>query len=86
MAASGKAGVGEINVPISCGGVSVQPGDIIVGDCDGVTVIPQGTEEKVLTDSIEKIEKDEKRAASVSRDVVAIKKYLEDFIAKAKKS
>ena len=86
IAASGKAGIGEINVPISCGGVSIQPGDIIVGDCDGVTVIPQRIEEKVLNDSLEKIEKDEKRAASVSGDVNAVKKYLEDFIAKTTKS
>jgi regulator of RNase E activity RraA len=30
----------DINVPIGCGGVAVFPGDIIVGDADGVVVIP----------------------------------------------
>ena len=35
-----KEGPGEINVPISCGGVSVNPGDIIVADADGIIVIP----------------------------------------------
>ena len=34
-----KKGPGEINVPISCGGLAVFPGDIIVGDADGVVVI-----------------------------------------------
>ncbi|MDQ0206139.1 RraA family protein [Alkalicoccobacillus murimartini] len=34
-----KDGPGEINVPISCGGVTIHPGDIIVGDGDGVVVI-----------------------------------------------
>ena len=34
-----KNGPGEINAPISCGGVAVFPGDIIVGDADGVVVI-----------------------------------------------
>jgi RraA family protein len=34
-----KNGPGEINVPISCGGVAIFPGDIIVGDADGVVVI-----------------------------------------------
>ena len=35
-----KEGPGEINVPIACGGVSVNPGDIIVADADGIIVIP----------------------------------------------
>lgn len=35
-----KNGPGEINVPISCGGVVVNPGDIIVGDGDGIVIIP----------------------------------------------
>ena len=35
-----KEGPGEINVPIACGGISVNPGDIIVADCDGIIVIP----------------------------------------------
>jgi regulator of RNase E activity RraA len=30
----------DLNLPIGCGGVAVYPGDIIVGDCDGVVVIP----------------------------------------------
>ena len=31
---------GEINGPIQCGGVAVEPGDLVVGDDDGVIVIP----------------------------------------------
>ncbi|MDU4960350.1 MAG: RraA family protein [Sporomusaceae bacterium] len=34
-----KDGPGEINVPVSCGGVVVNPGDILVGDVDGIVVI-----------------------------------------------
>ena len=30
----------EINVPIACGGVAVLPGDVIVGDAEGIVVIP----------------------------------------------
>lgn len=36
-----KEGPGEINIPISCGGVSINPGDIILADPDGVIVIPK---------------------------------------------
>lgn len=36
-----KEGPGEINVPIACGGIAVHPGDIILGDGDGVIVIPK---------------------------------------------
>ena len=36
----GSQGPGAINVPIECGGVGVKPGDIIVGDRDGVVVVP----------------------------------------------
>jgi regulator of RNase E activity RraA len=34
-------GPGEINYPIACGGVVVNPGDIIVGDLNGVVVVPR---------------------------------------------
>lgn len=43
-----KKGPGKINVPILCAGVVVQPGDLVVGDCDGVTVIPRDRIEDVL--------------------------------------
>lgn len=43
-----KEGPGEINVPISCGGVSVNPGDIILADPDGVIVIPRNDAAVVL--------------------------------------
>ena len=36
-----KDGPGELNVPVACGGQVVHPGDILVGDRDGVVVVPR---------------------------------------------
>lgn len=46
-----KDGPGEINVPISCGRIHISPGDIILGDADGVIVIPQNDAERILSDA-----------------------------------
>jgi regulator of RNase E activity RraA len=37
----------EINVPIACGGVVVMPGDLLVGDEEGVVVVPAHLEQQV---------------------------------------
>lgn len=80
VAASGKAGWGEVNVPISCGGVSINPGDIIVGDADGVVVVPQEKEEEILVQALDKLEKDQVREAAVSGNREAVVKYLDGFL------
>jgi regulator of RNase E activity RraA len=43
-----KNGPGEVNVPIAVGGLPVLPGDILVGDQNGVVVIPRADAEAVL--------------------------------------
>lgn len=43
-----KEGPGEVNVPIACGGVSIEPGDIVLGDQDGVIIIPKKDAAAVL--------------------------------------
>ena len=43
-----KDSPGSINLPISCGGIAVRPGDIILGDADGVVVIPQEHAAEIL--------------------------------------
>lgn len=43
-----KDGPGEINIPISVGGMLVSPGDLIVGDEDGLAVIPLEEAAEVL--------------------------------------
>ena len=41
----------EINVPIACGGVAVLPGDVIVGDAEGIIVIPLALADDIARDS-----------------------------------
>lgn len=55
-----KFGPGEINVPISCGGVTVNPGDVVLCDSDGVTIIPARHAKDVLELAIPYKRKDEK--------------------------
>lgn len=43
-----KEGPGEVNVPIACGGISVNPGDIILADPDGIIVIPRQDAPEIL--------------------------------------
>ncbi len=43
----------DLNVPIGCGGVAVYPGDVIVGDDEGVVVIPRHLADEVATDAAE---------------------------------
>ena len=43
----------DLNVPIGCGDVPVYPGDIIVGDNEGVVVIPQGIADEVANEAFE---------------------------------
>lgn len=43
----------DTDLTIACGGAAVQPGDVIVGDADGLLVIPPGLVESVVDDAIE---------------------------------
>lgn len=43
----------DLNVPIGCGGVAVYPGDIMVGDDEGVAVIPRHLADEVARDAAE---------------------------------
>ncbi len=44
------------DVPVMCGDITVNPGEIVLGDYDGVVVIPKQIEKDVIQSCIEKIE------------------------------
>lgn len=58
-----KDGPGEINVPVSLGGMTVQPGDLVVGDGDGVLAIPAAEADAILA-AAERKDASEQRSAA----------------------
>jgi regulator of RNase E activity RraA len=70
-----KNGPGEINVPIAIGGMPVNPGDIIVGDSDGLVAVPQEHAGEILASAKailakEKASMKQIRAGTVDRNWV----------------
>ena len=45
----GRIDVEAVGVPVECGGVRVEPGDLILADFDGVVVVPSATADEVVT-------------------------------------
>lgn len=56
-----KENAGKINEPITCGGIRVSPGDLIVGGADGITVVPRERIEEVLNKAEQKLAYEEER-------------------------
>lgn len=76
-----KHGPGEINYTISCGGVSVNPGDIVVGDANGVVIVNRDMAEEVLELAKKKIRQDEEWLEGIL-DGVIIKPDVEEDLKK----
>jgi regulator of RNase E activity RraA len=56
---------GRINWPVSCGGVTVQPGDLVVGDADGVVVIERALAPSLLAPAGKKVAEERARMADL---------------------
>ncbi len=57
----------ESGVAVACAGVTIQPGDILVGDADGVVVLPPAIAAEVLADAREQERQEEFIAARVAQ-------------------
>jgi len=55
-----KATPGWVNVPVVCAGAIVEPGDVIVGDTDGVVVVPRSSAAEVARLGTERVAKEQK--------------------------
>jgi len=65
-----KNGPGEINVPVCIGGMVVQPGDIIVGDEDGLIAVPQADAEAVLAAAREQKKKEDATLKAIAAGAI----------------
>jgi 4-hydroxy-4-methyl-2-oxoglutarate aldolase len=65
----------SINVPIQCGGVPVNPGDFIIADTIGVTVVPIARASEVLVKAREQADREQR-----TREWVAKGKTIEDLL------
>jgi len=50
-----KDGPGEINVPIAIDGMVIRPGDLVMGDADGLLCVPMAEAEEILAAAINKV-------------------------------
>lgn len=73
----GRGLVVDYNVPVQCGGIIVNPGDLVVGDFDGVVVIPAQLVEETIRLATEKVVKE-----NSSRKELSDGAYLADVYAK----
>lgn len=68
---------GRINWPISCGGIAVNPGDLVVGDADGVVVVEREKAESLLDLAAKKVADERARIADITAGKNLRPKWLE---------
>lgn len=76
-----KEGPGEIGFPISCGGQVVNPGDLIIGDDDGVVVLKQEFAEITLDNIFKIIEREDNRLKEIA-DGKVIRPGIDEMLEK----
>lgn len=70
-----KASPGSVNVPVVCAGMLVNPGDVIVGDADGVVVVPRATAAAAAKAGQQRIAKEEKTRERLAKGELGIELY-----------
>jgi len=74
-----KSSGGRINWPVSLAGTSVNPGDLIVGDADGVVVVPRETAAAIVGAAQAKVDAENQRMKAIGRGEVA-QAWVEDSL------
>jgi len=71
---------GRINHPVSCGGISVNPGDLIVGDADGVVVVERDKAASLLDAAQKKVDDETARIAGIQQGKGLKPKWLDESL------
>ena len=78
-----KDGAGEVGAVIACGGVAVRPGDVVIADRDGVTVVPLDDATEVARLAAQQMERENKRLAEIEKGVL-VRPEIDEYLRKAK--
>jgi 4-hydroxy-4-methyl-2-oxoglutarate aldolase len=70
-----KATLGSVNVPITCAGAQIDPGDIIVADDDGVVVVRRSAAREVAAASEQRVAKEDKTRERLAKGELGLDMY-----------
>ena len=70
-----KATAGAVNVPIVLGGQTIHPGDVVLGDDDGVMVVPRADVPRALTAAQARIDKEAASRAAFQQGELGLDRY-----------
>jgi 4-hydroxy-4-methyl-2-oxoglutarate aldolase len=70
-----KATAGSVNLEVTCGGVTVAPGDVVVADDDGVVVVERERAPEILESARERLQREEETRARLASGELGLDLY-----------